>query len=36
MGFNPMRARRKHGSDVAFVAAAVVIVVALVVWALFG
>jgi hypothetical protein len=36
MGFNPIRANRKRGSDVFFVAAAVIVVLALVIWALFG
>ena len=36
MGFNPIRANRKRGSDVFFVAAAVIVVLALVIWALLG
>jgi chorismate synthase len=36
MGYNPFRVRVKHRGDVVIVAAAIVVVVALVAWALFG
>jgi hypothetical protein len=36
VGFNPFREQVKHRSDIFLVAAALVVVVALVLWALFG
>ena len=36
MGFNPFREQVKHRSDIFLVAAALVVVAALVIWALFG
>jgi hypothetical protein len=36
VGFNPFREQVKHRSDIFFVAAAFIVVLALVAWALFG
>jgi hypothetical protein len=36
MGLNPFRAQAKRGSDVVIVAVALVVIAALVAWALFG
>lgn len=36
MGLNPFRARAKRGTDVCIVAVALVVVAALVYWAMFG
>jgi hypothetical protein len=36
MGLNPFRAQAKRGSDLAIVAIALVVIAALVLWALFG
>lgn len=36
VGFNPFRARAKRGTDLIVVAAAFVVIVALVLWAVFG
>jgi chorismate synthase len=36
VGFNPFREQVKHRSDIALVIAAFVVVIALVLWALFG
>jgi hypothetical protein len=36
MGLNPFRARAKRGTDVVIVAIALVVVAALVYWAMFG
>jgi hypothetical protein len=36
VGFNPFRARAKRSSDLLLVAAAFVVVIALLLWALFG
>jgi hypothetical protein len=36
MGYNPFRARVKHRGDVAVVAAALLVIVALLAWAFFG
>jgi hypothetical protein len=36
VGFNPFRARAKRGSDILLVAVALAVIVALVLWAVFG
>jgi hypothetical protein len=36
VGFNPFREQVKHRSDIFLVAAALIVVIALVAWALFG
>jgi hypothetical protein len=36
MGLNPFRSRVDHRGDIAIVAAALVVIVALVAWAIFG
>jgi hypothetical protein len=36
VGFNPFREQVKHRSDIFLVAAAFVVVIALVIWGLFG
>jgi hypothetical protein len=36
VGFNPFREQVKHRSDILLVAAAFVVVIALVLWAVFG
>jgi hypothetical protein len=36
MGFNPFRERVQRRSDIVFVGAALVVIVALIVWALFA
>jgi len=36
VGFNPFRAQVKRRSDIVFVAAALLVVIALVLWALLG
>jgi hypothetical protein len=36
VGFNPFREQVKHRSDIFLVAAAFIVVIALVLWALFG
>jgi hypothetical protein len=36
VGFNPFRARVRRGSDIALVVSALVVVLVLVLWALFG
>jgi hypothetical protein len=36
VGFNPFRAQAKRGSDIAIVVVALVVVAALVLWAVFG